>query len=83
MLITDPVVSGGAEARLDIGRVEGAPLRSKAVWAALSIQDATAIAAIWSYSRTAPIPREAIRVYRAEIQPVHIGPALLPEPSPP
>lgn len=76
-LTPDPVVSGSAEARIDIGRVEGAPLRSKAVWAALSIQDATAIAAIWSYSRTVPVPHEAIRVYRVEIESFHIGPVAI------
>lgn len=47
------------------------------MWAALSIQDATAIAAIWSYSRTAPVPHEAIRVYRVEIEPFHIGPVAI------
>jgi hypothetical protein len=77
MLTPAPVVACSAEARLDVGRVEGAPLRSKAVRAVLSIQDATAIAAIWSYSRTVPVTHEAIRVYRVEIEPFHVGPVAL------
>ena len=77
MLTPDPVVAGSAEIRLDVGRAEGALLRSKAVWAALSIQDATAIAAIRSYSRTAPVPHEAIRVYHVELEPFHVGPVAI------
>ena len=48
-----------------------------AVSAALSIKDATAIAAIRSYSHSAPVPHEAIRVYRAQLVPFHIGPVAL------
>lgn len=69
-----PSSPGGAEACLDVGRPEGVGLRSKAVWAASSIRDATAIAAIRSYSRAIPVPHEAIHVYRVELQPFHLGP---------
>jgi hypothetical protein len=79
ILTPDPVVAGSAEERLDVGRAEGAPLRSKAVWAASSIQDATAIAAIRSYSRTVPVPHEAIHVYRADLRPFHLGPVAIIE----
>ena len=66
-----------AETRLDVGRPEGARLRSQAVWAAPSVRDATAIAAIRAYSRTAPVPHEALRVYRVELQPFHTGPVAI------
>ena len=73
-LTLDPIVAGSAEACLDVGRSEGSRLRSKAVWAASSIRDATAIAAIRSYSRTALVPHEEIHVYRVDLQPFHAGP---------
>jgi len=63
-----------AEATLDAGGQSGSLSRSMTVSAASSIQDATAIAAIRSYSRSAPVPHAAIRVYRAELVPFHIGP---------
>ena len=50
------------------------PLRSSAVWAASSVRDATAIAAIRAYSRTRFGPYEAIPVYRLGLVPLHIGP---------
>lgn len=60
--------------RLDAVRPATAGLRSTAVWAAGSIRDATAIAAIRAYSPSTAIPYEAIRVYRVEITPFHAGP---------
>ena len=75
----DPDAAGGAETCLDIGRSEGAGLRSKAVWAASSIRDATAIVAIRAYSRTAPVPHEAIHVYRVDLRPFHVGPVAVIE----
>ena len=75
----EPCFAGAAEACLDVGRSEGAGLRSKAVWAAPSIRDATAIAAIRAYSRTAPVPHEAIHVYRVDLKPFHAGPVALIE----
>jgi hypothetical protein len=70
----DPIIAGSPEACLDVGRSEGVGLRSRAVWAASSIRDATAIAAIRSYSRTVPVPHEAIHVYRVDLHPFHLGP---------
>ena len=66
-----------AETCLDAGRSVDAGLRSKAVWGASSIRDATAIAAIRSYSLTAPLPHETIRVYRVDLQPFHVGPVAI------
>jgi hypothetical protein len=63
-----------AEDSLDAGRQAGTLCRCMSVSAASSIKDATAIAAIRSYSRSAPVPHEAIRVYRAQLVPLHIGP---------
>jgi hypothetical protein len=63
-----------AEAALDAGRQSGSVCRNLTVWAASSIKDATAIAAIRSYSRSAPVPHAAIRVYRVQLVPLHIGP---------
>jgi hypothetical protein len=68
---------GSAEAELDAGRSARAGLRAKAVWAAASIRDATAIAAIRAYSRTAPVPHEALRVYHVDLQPFHLGPVAI------
>lgn len=42
--------------------------------AAPSVRDATAIAAIRSYSQAVPVPHEALRVYRVDLQPFHVGP---------
>jgi hypothetical protein len=63
-----------AEATLDAGRQSGTVCRNLTVSAASSIKDATAIAAIRSYSRSAPVPHAAIRVYRVQLVPLHIGP---------
>jgi hypothetical protein len=63
-----------AALRLDAGRPATAGLRSAAVWAAGSIRDATAIAAIRAYTPPTAIPYEAIRVYRVELTPFHAGP---------
>ena len=79
LLEPHPLPAGSAEAHLDIGRAVDAGLRSKAVWAASSIRDATAIAAIRSYSRSAPVPHEALHVYRVELQPFHVGPVAIIE----
>ena len=35
------------------------------------------MAAIRSYSRSTPVPHEAIRVYRAQLVPFHIGPVAI------
>jgi hypothetical protein len=66
-----------AEALLDAGGPPSTAPRSTAVRAASSIQDATAIAAIYSYSRTAPVPHDAIHVYRVQLVPFHVGPVAL------
>jgi hypothetical protein len=66
-----------AEALLVAGGPPSTAPRSTAVGAALSIQDATAIAAIYSYSRTTRVPHDAIHVYRVELVPFHIGPVAL------
>lgn len=64
-----------AERALDGGRPAATmPLRSSAVWAASSVRDATAIAAIRAYSRTRFAPYEAIHMYRVRLVPLHIGP---------
>lgn len=72
-----PAAVGCAEAHLDAGRSVDSGLRSKAVWAAPSVRDATAIAAIRSYSQSAPVPHEALRVYRVDLQPFHLGPVAI------
>lgn len=79
LLEPNPLPAGSAEAHLDSGRAVDAGLRSKAVWAASSIRDATAIAAIRSYSRVAPVPHEALHVYRVDLQPFHAGPVAIIE----
>ena len=61
-------------AALDARRPSGVGDRSTAAWAAASIKDATAIAAIRCYSRAAPVPHEAIHVYRVQLSPFHAGP---------
>lgn len=66
-------------AHVDAGRTQEAGLRSTAVWAAASIRDATAIAAIRSYSRSAPVPHAAIHVYRVQLMPFHLGPLAIVE----
>lgn len=63
-----------AIALLDAHRPLGMLPRSTSVWAASSIRDATALAAIHSHSRTAPVAHERIRVYRVELTPFHMGP---------
>jgi len=63
-----------ADVILDAGRQPGTIYRCMTVSAALSIKDATAIAAICSYSHSAPVPHTAIRVYRVQLVPLHIGP---------
>lgn len=63
-----------AERALDEGRTATIGLRSSAVWAALSILDATAITARRAYSRSAPLATPDIHVYRARLVPFHIGP---------
>lgn len=77
LLEPGPAGVGTAEVHLDSGRSLDAGLRSKAVWAASSVRDATAIAAIRSYSQAAPVPHEALRVYRVDLQPFHIGPVAI------
>lgn len=59
---------------LDTARPAGTAPRSGAIWAARSVRDATAMAAIRAYSPKAAIPHEAIRVYRVELAPSHTGP---------
>lgn len=66
-----------AEATLDTGRRADAVCRCLTVSAASGIKDATALAAIRSYSRSAPVPHAAIRVYRVQLVPLHIGPVAL------
>jgi hypothetical protein len=65
------------EAALGAGRQSGTLCRCMSVSAAASIKDATAIAAIRSYSRSAPVPHEAIHVYRVQLVPFHIGPVAI------
>lgn len=66
-----------AEKHLDAGRSIEAGHRSKAVWAASSILDATAMAAIRCYSRTAPVPHEALHIFRVDLQSFHVGPVAI------
>jgi len=66
-----------AEAILDASRQSGTVYRSMTVAAAASIKDATAIAAVRSYSRSAPVPHEAIHVYRVQLVPLHVGPVAI------
>lgn len=74
-----PTSDREAELRVDAGRPAAAGLRSTAVWAAGSIRDATAIAAIHAYTPSTAIPHEAIRVYRVDLAPFHVGPLVLIE----
>jgi hypothetical protein len=69
-----PCTRTDVEAILDAGRQSGTACRYMTISVASSIKDATAIAAIRSYSRPAPVPHAAIHVYRAQLVPVHIGP---------
>jgi hypothetical protein len=66
-----------AEALLNASGPPNGPCRSTAVRAASSKPDAAAIAAIYSYSRTEPVPHDAIHVYRVQLAPFHIGPVAL------
>ena len=59
---------------LDAGRPAGAVRRSGSVSAAMSPEDATAIAAIRAYSRTAPVPHCDLRLYRVQLVPWHEAP---------
>jgi hypothetical protein len=74
-----------ADAILDAVRPAGAGLRTTAVSAATSVKDATAIAAIRSYSAATynpflPVdPYSAIHVYRVELVPFHSAPVALLE----
>jgi len=68
-----------AESILGRGTHPSAVPRSEAVWAASSIRDATAIAAIRSYSRSAPIPHAYIHVYQVQLVPFHAGPVAVIE----
>jgi hypothetical protein len=68
-----------ADAALDSGRANSAGLRSGAVWAALSIKEATAIASILAHMPSAPIPHSAIRVYRVQLEPFHTAPIAVME----
>ena len=76
-------ITAGSPARtdanvvLDAGRQPNTVCRCRSVSAALSIKEATAIAAIRSYSHSAPVPHAAIRVYRAKLAPIHIGPVAI------
>lgn len=78
-LVCEAVGSPGAALWLDAGRQATAGLRSRAVWAAEGIRDATAIAAIRVYSRSLPVPHEALHVYRVELAPFHVGPLAIIE----
>jgi hypothetical protein len=64
-----------AERALDTGRAPTMALRSSAAWAASTIRDATAIIALRVYSPLAPVPHDALHVYRVQLTPIHIGPA--------
>lgn len=77
MVEPSPSVHGSAEARLDVDRSDRMGLRAKAVWAASSVRDATAIAVIRASSRTALVPHEALGVCRVDLQPFHIGPVAI------
>lgn len=76
-IVPVPSTYTDAESTLDAGRQSGTFSRWMTVSAASSIKDATAIAAIRSYSRSAPVPHTAIRVYRAQLVPFHIGPVAI------
>lgn len=78
-LVAESTHATEAELRVDAGRSPAAGLRSAAVWAAGSIRDATAIAAIRAYSPSNAMPHEAIRVYRVEVTPFHTGPLVVIE----
>lgn len=66
-----------ADVLIDAARQAGSAGRYTTVPAASSIKDATALAAIRSYSHSAPVPHAAIRVYRVQLVPIHIGPVAL------
>ena len=72
-----PSTTTEAEAAIDTGRHPRTVCRCMTISAAASIKDATAIAAIRSYSHSAPVPHAAIHVYRAQLVPFHIGPVAL------
>lgn len=80
-----PVTSGRADAILDAARPAGAGLKSTAISAATSINDATAIAAIRSYSALPYIPimpldpYASIYIYRVELVPFHSAPVAILE----
>lgn len=77
--------SSRADELLDAGRPAGAGLKSTALSAATSINDATAIAAIRSYSASPYIPimpldpYASIYVYRVELVPFHSAPVAILE----
>jgi hypothetical protein len=66
-----------ADVTLDAGRQPSTVCRCMTVSAASSIKEATAIAAIRSYSNSAPVPHAAIHVYRVQLVPIHIGPVAI------
>lgn len=74
-----PTPYSAAKVVLDTARPPGVRLRSAAVWAAGSIREATAIAAIRAYSPRAATPHSAIRVYRVLLEPFHVAPVVVLE----
>jgi len=72
-----PSAHTDADVTLDAGKQPNAAGRCMTVSAASSIKDATAIAAIRSYSHSAPVPHAAIRVYRVNLARFHIGPVAI------
>ncbi len=68
-----------AKQALDTLRPAGVAARSEAVWAATSVREATAIAAIRAYSRFTRTPHDAIHVYKVRLDPFHIAPFVILE----
>lgn len=69
-----------AEVALDVGRSPRIGMRSAAVWAAGTIKEATAIAAIRAHKFSELQSHSTIRVYRVWLAAFHLGPfAILDE----
>ena len=69
----------GADSILDAARLTKDGLRADVVWAAATVTDATAMAAIRAYKVSPRLPHTSIRVYQVQLAPLHVAPLAILE----
>lgn len=69
----------GNDAVLDAGRLTEHGVTAAVVWAASSVKDATAMAAIRAYRVSRRVPHSVIRVCQVQIPPIHVAPLAILE----